>query len=588
VKTILIFIFTFVIPLQIYSQELVISGLQDSRISCVLEQKISIPDGMKRITVSFVEPADFDSRTYTQAIKDLRFAFSLKPDSEKREKDRYDNRIRRFSWDSPQGDISVSVSLNARIRVKLDSVRSETGYPLSSLPQEYSVFLEPTSQVQSDNPELAAISGELTRECKTQIEAVRSILHYTVDHLCYTLVPEKFDALYAYRAGSGNCQNYSHLAAALLRASGIPARIVNGLTFRKNFSIPVGQAEYSFEMADGRHSWIEVYFPDMGWLPFDAQQSEYFVSNRYLRIEVGRDNNETIQDGLVKWITMEQGKLAPPALEEQISSDFLNDDVTLAAGRKIAGLKKLLLTPPVYAGISPPILVQAVTPSLTKPTPDDSGQGGDSARGGGMTEPDFTRMTYQTPFVYGNLDFPRRFDFLSARLPERAADGSSGELKRSFVVETAEYVTGKKQYSQIFVLMEPVSLEKISLALHSFGGNGFLWLELSEDDDGEPGERAASSNGIAPNRISHLNGYDWVDFDFSGEGLILSPGKYWFTLNYSGSPIVNWFYTYGKSVGPVEGTRSRNIGQSSWNTVQSYEFNYRIKGAGTEGYQSKP
>jgi hypothetical protein len=586
-KTFLILILFLLMFTVVFSQELVISGVQDSRISCTLEQKINIPDGIKRITVSFVEPANFESPTYRQDIEDIDFNFNLKPDDVTREQDTYANKVRRFTWNSPQENISVSVSVTARLRVSLDSVKSSAGFPMYEIPAQCKPFLEPTAQVQSDHPEIITLARELTGSSRTEIEAVRSVLHFTVDHMRYTLVPEKFDALYALHTGSGNCQNYSHLAAALLRASGIPARIVNGITLKKNFRIPVDQSEYSFEMADGRHSWIEVYFPDMGWLPFDAQQTEYFVINRYLRVEVGRDNNETIKDGLVKWVAIEQAGTKPPSMAELISTDFLKDDVSLAASERIAGLKKLLLTPPVYGAIPSLVADQTIAVALERPLPSDTVPESDLVLAL-ATEPDYSRMRYEVPFVAGNLDFPRGYDFLASRLAEKTTDAGSGELKRNFVVETAEYVTGKKQFGQLFIIDEPIYLQKISLALHSFGGEGIIWLELSEDEKGMPGTTAARSLRIATGKPLRSNGYDWVDFDFSGEGLILSPGRYWFFLNYSGSPIVNWFYTYGKTVGPVEGTRSRNPGQDNWNTVLTYEFNYRISGNGTEDYPSKP
>jgi hypothetical protein len=75
-----------------------------------------------------------------------------------------------------------------------------------------------------------------------------------------------------------------------------------------------------------------------------------------------------------------------------------------------------------------------------------------------------------------------------------------------------------------------------------------------------------------------MQGYYWVDFDFVGQGLILTPDKYWISLAYSGSPIVNWFYSYGKPVGPIDGTRYRMKGENSWDRSVGFEFNYRVRG----------
>jgi hypothetical protein len=156
-------------------------------------------------------------------------------------------------------------------------------------------------------------------------------------------------------------------------------------------------------------------------------------------------------------------------------------------------------------------------------------------------------------------------------------------MTRNFVVETAEYVTTKLiQYAQVFELRKPVKLEKIGLALHNFGGEGQLWLELRQDNNMKPGEPIATSDFINLNQLSLKPGYRWVDFDFSLEKPELMPGNYWIALGFTGSPIVNWFYTYGKPVGPVEGTRYKGVYQADWSNALSYEFNYRVIGLTVE------
>ncbi len=57
------------------------------------------------------------------------------------------------------------------------------------------------------------------------------------------------------------------------------------------------------------------------------------------------------------------------------------------------------------------------------------------------------------------------------------------------------------------------------------------------------------------------------------------PGAYWIGLGFTGSPIVNWFYTYGKPVGPSDGTRYKSVYEQDWSGALSYEFNYRVIGA---------
>jgi hypothetical protein len=137
-------------------------------------------------------------------------------------------------------------------------------------------------------------------------------------------------------------------------------------------------------------------------------------------------------------------------------------------------------------------------------------------------------------------------------------------MEKNFLVETAEYVTTKMtQYAQVFVLKKPLKLFKAGLALHKFGGGGQLWIELAEDVEDKPGAVMATSDLLSLDQIRQKAGYDWIDFSF-GDSPLLSPGKYWILLGFTGSPVVNWYYTYGKPVGPVDGTRQGGTKPMEW------------------------
>ncbi len=561
-----------------FSQEIVVQGIQESEFNFRLEQNITPFAEIDILSVSFVTPQDFFSKTYTQRISDLNFKFTQKPTDKDTSVDQNGNKVNTFFWESPQNLINCSLSFNARNSVELKPLMSAATFPNEGLPSNIYMYLNPSKLVQSDSPELQNKANELTMGISFQYEAVQAILHFIVDHLRYDLFPDKYDALYAYKNRRGNCQNYSHLAAALMRVVGIPVRIINGITLEKEYSVQIGESEFSFDMATGRHSWIEVYFSDIGWVPFDAQQTEFFVSNRYIRFEVGIDNDDTIQDGLVKWTEKGEDTDEVPKLEETIESNFVRDKVTFLSEKKLSGPNKLLLTPAIEIEL-PLAEVEIPEPIITGEKEITDSQLESSLKPT-LAELDYTKLKYEVPFQHGNLDFPKGFDFISARFWEPDLVEAKGELRRNFIVETAEYVTGKEQFAQIFIINEPILLKKIGIPLHVFGGKGFLWLEISEDISGHPGEPAAASRKIPIDYIRIPRGYDWVDFDLSSDGLILSPGKYWFTFHYSGSPIVNWFYTYGKPVGPADGTRRRPFGKRKWREFLSYEFNYRIIGLG--------
>lgn len=80
----------------------------------------------------------------------------------------------------------------------------------------------------------------------------------------------------ALAAGAGVCQDFSHVALALLRLNDIPCRYVNGYLHIDN---PVAPSE--------SHAWIEVWSPTSGWVGFDPTHS-CSIGESYVVVAYGR------------------------------------------------------------------------------------------------------------------------------------------------------------------------------------------------------------------------------------------------------------------------------------------------------------
>ena len=544
------------VPLR--AENYTVRGGMGAEIRYELRETITGGDDVRKTTLSFVMPRSFESPTFRQEIRSADVSFAPQPDERSSSEDGRGNRILTAVWNTPPGLIDVRLAVNAVNTTGLDTIETKAPFPLAAVPREMRDYLGATEQVQSDHARIRSLANEMTRGVTTEFDAVQRLISWVVDHLSYVNPPRQYDAVYALESGKGNCQNYSHLSAALLRAAGIPTRIINGITMGRPFDVAWQKGVMTFKMGQGRHSWIEVWFPDLGWVPFDPQNSVLFVSSRFIRVEVGVDNNETKNDGLLTWI-QSRDSARKPRLQEAVNADFRKDEVRIRGERESYGPRNLLLSPQVRASFQP----LAIKPLPPLPV---------------YTEAQKLAFRFDTPLVYGNLAFPENVDFAFPRVT-RSAGGDAFEMRRNFLVETAEYVTTNlTQYAQVVILQKPVRLERVGLALHNFGGEGSLWVDVFADRDGKPGAPIATSSLVGTEEISPRPGYRWVDFDFSREGPVLMPGAYWIALGFSGSPIVNWFYTYGKPVGPVHGTRYKEILQGDWSGALNYEFNYRIVG----------
>jgi len=549
------------LSVSVSAENLLLTGGQASEVRYEMVQEIVPNGGVLRLGLGYVMPKNFTSPSFIQAIRDFRIIYSTPPNESRKSVDSRGNETIQVEWLNPRDPIKITTRYTAVLQTRLQKIKTFASFPLSKIPDDVRPYLQPTRLVPSDMPEIAEKARKITASAQTEFDAVQQILTWMVDRVNYVQHPEKYDAVFSIRTGRGNCQNYSHLAATLMRAVGIPVRIVNGITLRQPYEVKSSGGSLTMRMAQGRHSWIEVYFTDLGWVPFDPQNMELFTSNRFIRVEVGLDNEETVKDGSIKWKRI-QGSLQMPIFQEVVNASFLSDEVNLTADRQTYGPRKMLFSPPVEAAFTRFAFryEQEAAPSVSGPSPDE--------------------IAFEKPDTLGNLEFPENEDFMEVRELKKAEEADEFTLQKNFLVETAEYVTAQGQrYAQTFIVDRPTQLEKIGLALHRFGGSGSLWLELSADDgSGKPGPLIETSEFMPLETMSSRAGYSWHDFSFEKNRPALMPGRYWIVLAYTGSPVVNWFFSYGKPVGPNDGTRFNVMFDETWSRSLAYEFNYRVIG----------
>src|SRR6185503_20252477 len=120
------------------------------------------------------------------------------------------------------------------------------------------------------DPQIRDLAQKITAEAKTPLEKVVRIEAYLKRNYKYTLTltwnpGTKPLSAFLFNAKSGHCEYFASAMAVLLRASGVPTRMVNG--FLMGDYNPIGDA-YIVRESDA-HSWVEVYLPGAGWTEFD-------------------------------------------------------------------------------------------------------------------------------------------------------------------------------------------------------------------------------------------------------------------------------------------------------------------------------
>jgi len=118
------------------------------------------------------------------------------------------------------------------------------------------------ARVRELSDSLAALSDTRLGQVRAVERHLRSF-RYTLD-LPETAALATLDA-FLFRRRAGHCEYFSTAMAILLRAQGIPARNVTGF-LGGEWNAGGG---YLRVAGNDAHSWVEVWFPDAGWVTFD-------------------------------------------------------------------------------------------------------------------------------------------------------------------------------------------------------------------------------------------------------------------------------------------------------------------------------
>jgi transglutaminase-like putative cysteine protease len=147
--------------------------------------------------------------------------------------------------------------------------------------EAYFEYLAPTEATAADDG-LAAIGTTLRKEASTPHQALELVGEWVRAALVYERgsTSVSTSATDAWRNGRGVCQDFVHLAIALLRNMGIPARYASG------YFHPQADAQIGDTVHGESHAWCEAWTGD--WWPVDPTNA-VAVGERHVLVARGRD-----------------------------------------------------------------------------------------------------------------------------------------------------------------------------------------------------------------------------------------------------------------------------------------------------------
>lgn len=140
------------------------------------------------------------------------------------------------------------------------------------LPEDVREYLQASADINCESAVIKAFAEDYAETTANPYLKARLLFAAVNSYLTYDNSDfDSHSAVTAYYRRRGNCEDYANLYAALLRAEGIPAKVVSGYLYSRE-----AQMESSYVAPSGhinadkmRHSWVMFYINGVGWLPAD-------------------------------------------------------------------------------------------------------------------------------------------------------------------------------------------------------------------------------------------------------------------------------------------------------------------------------
>ena len=143
-------------------------------------------------------------------------------------------------------------------------------------PQEKSAtesrFLKPSHLIESDDPEIKGLAKKLRGELADTVGVAERIRAYVNEQMrVNTGIGVLRNAKEVLKTKEGLCRDHAILCAALLRASGIPTKLVSGLVYDQD--------------AFYYHAWVEYWAGN--WVGLDSTRTNEFLPAIYMKLADG-------------------------------------------------------------------------------------------------------------------------------------------------------------------------------------------------------------------------------------------------------------------------------------------------------------
>ncbi len=508
-------------------------GETKSTVTAYLTTRFSSYKPTKGLQYKLFIPQSIPEGLTTQSIYGIRKTFTPRPTNIKEVKDKYGNVYYECTWNKDIRIVQIDLQFKAKIHSQFTQIDSNAPFPLES-DDNLNIYLSETDLIPVNEYSINYISRTLAYNLHREIDVVYNIALWVNENIRLKYnkkEEEKDDALTVLNNKEGNEKGICNLLVSMYRGIGIPSRVAYGISFQKELKYSVGKNNIYLQSPNNERYWVEVYFPDAGWLPIDIKGLYLSLPSYIIKLASGPDT-----DYLAKKWSIKSGKLKE--LKEYIYDLKVNSYKLNYTGKRIETKTGLITSCSV--------------PNLT--------------------------ITDNKP----DLNIIRKAEKNDKEQKELKSKRVKISENLNPIYGLNIVATGKKIYVQRFEIKTKSRITEIKIPVIKFSDNGKIWIEVLSDNGGKPGKRIFRTFSISSTRVRYMMIENpWLSFPISKKAKsILEPGYYWFALRSSGSCIFNWFATEGDVIGSWNDTLFLNTAykKPKWNNILNLDLDFQIFG----------
>ncbi|HEO65220.1 MAG TPA: transglutaminase family protein, partial [Spirochaetes bacterium] len=284
--------------------------------------KISIKRPVRNLKVRLYKFYNFTNGMNKQIVSTYEPKITPKPELIETFVDDLGNTGIEIRFKNVQSDILIETSFIFDNEVELYPITRFYGYPLNiSSIRHVSQYLKGTTLAPIDSAILKKQVKKLVSRSRNVFQATMKIISWTQNNIELSPDVTYDEGNETFKQAKGNRNGILNLTLAMLRIARIPCRLVHGLSINSSYLFlskkrprepkPLGgvgghilylpdQSKDNVEIRYPKslYKWIEVYFPDRDWVPFDPQTSFLFTPSNLLRQNVSLDSGDGLSQGI--------------------------------------------------------------------------------------------------------------------------------------------------------------------------------------------------------------------------------------------------------------------------------------------------